>query len=158
MQHRRLARWLKTAFFILGIWGIVFYAWGVPLLLRQTTAELASPLSLRAYLAFALPTALPCLAALILAYRIAIRIGQNRSFCMENARGVQFISLLLAANAIYVIAINLILYGCGKSSASLLFLSLLLAVFAAVIAAAFWVLAQLLRGASHLETENRFTI
>ena len=99
------------------------------------------------------------LAALTLYMRISLRIGQNRSFCAENVRGLLVISRLLAVAAAAEV---LVVPGLGLAGIDLggptFLMMLLLALATAAVALLAYCLSALLRHAVQLQEDSDLTV
>ena len=87
MNQQKLSSWLKAIIIIIGFCGLVVYFGILPNCgssLQDSYPEFASwhwP-----WMIFLWITAVPCYAVLVLGWKVASRIGMDRSFCMENAK------------------------------------------------------------------------
>lgn len=97
MKQKTLSGWLKGILVITGICGLVVYLWIIPEIadaLLQRAPEFES--AFLPWLIFLILTGIPCYAALGILWKIAQNIGMNRSFCMQNAKLLKYISVLAA--------------------------------------------------------------
>ncbi len=105
MKHKKLSVLLIIAGILAGIGGaFVFFIWtpSVGNEMRETYPELA-------WLFWPALGVLWCIAilyasSLALYLRISMRIGENRSFCEENVRGLRLICRLMSAAAVIWLA------------------------------------------------------
>ena len=100
MKQKTLSSWLKAILVITGICGLVVYLWIIPEIadaLLQRAPELEA--AFLPWLIFLILTGIPCYAALGILWKIAQNIGANRSFCIQNAKLLKYISVLAAADA-----------------------------------------------------------
>ncbi len=159
MKQKTLARWLKAA--IVGValclavvYLIVIPSYGVSL--KTQYPEFAD--RFLPWLIFLWCTALPCLAALILGWGIAKRIGADRSFTTENARALQWIAWLAAGDAAFFVVGNIVLLFVNMSHPGVTLASLL-AVFAGIaVAIAAAALSHLVAKAAALQEQSDLTI
>ena len=110
MRQKTLARWLKFVIVGVGVCGLVIYLLVVPMLGR-TVAAAEEGLFEHLYwpwLVLIWVTGLPCYAALAFGWSIASNIGQDRSFSVENARLLKWISGLAAGDAAFFFLGNVI--------------------------------------------------
>ena len=86
MNQQKLSSWLKAIIIIIGFCGLIVYFGILPNCgssLRESYPEFASwywP-----WMIFLWITAIPCYAILVLAWKIAVNIGENKSFSSSNA-------------------------------------------------------------------------
>ena len=102
MDQRKLSRWLRCILAAAGVCGLIVYALVVPrygLGLRQAYPEFAN--RFYPWLIFIWLSGAPCFAVLALGWRIAAGIGAGRAFTRQNARYLQWISMLAAADAAF---------------------------------------------------------
>ncbi len=159
MDQKTLGRWLKIIFAGAGVCGLVVYGgivpgWGASLVEQYPEfADRYWP-----WLIFLWGTAIPCYWALVLGWRMARNIGQDRSFCPENARLTAWISRLAAADAAYFFAGNVALLLLEMSHPGVLLLSLLAVFVGAAVSAAAACLSHLVRKAAALQEQSDLTI
>lgn len=160
MSQKTLSILLKTVIIGVALCLAAVYAWIIP--------EVGAPLAEAGGGEFAhlyVPwlviielTALPIIAALVLAWIIANNIGHDRSFCKQNAKLLAVIAVLAAADGAYFFIANVVMLLLDYSHPGMLIFSLL-ACFAAVaccIAAAG--LSHLVYKAAKLQTDSDLTI
>ena len=100
MSQSTLYRWLKGIILLVGACGLAAYCWLLPQIARWILADAPEfQYCFIPWMVFMGLSALPCFAVLILSWRIARNIGEDRSFSMQNARLLQGISILAAADA-----------------------------------------------------------
>lgn len=103
-------------------------------------------------------TALPIIAALVLAWIIAENIGRDRSFCMQNAKLLGVISLLAAADAAYFFIANVVMLLLNMNHPGLMLFSVLACFAGVVICVAAAGLSHFTRKAAKLQTDSDLTI
>ena len=133
MRQKALAKWVKCSILGVGICGLVIYLLVVPML-GQTVAASEDGLFERLYwpwLVLIWVTGLPVYAALAFGWVIAANIGKDRSFSIENARLLKWISGLAAGDAAFFFLGNLLYLLLGWSHPGVMLLSLV-AVFVGV--------------------------
>ena len=159
MKQKTLARWLKAVIIGAALCGAVIYLIVIPDFGRSIADD--NPGLAYCYwpwLIFLWCTALPCYIALVFGWRIAKNVGNDRSFCMENARALKWIAWLALADAIFFFGGNLVLLFLNMNHPGVVLLSLV-AVFAGVaVAIAAASLSHLVAKAADLQTESDLTI
>lgn len=96
MQQKEMARWLKLVTLLAGAAGVSAVCFLIPALLdRLIPDDSCAAILWLPLVGFCWLTALPCFACLWQFWGICTRIGQNRSFCPENAAALKRISQLL---------------------------------------------------------------
>lgn len=109
MTHRKLSIYLKLIILAIALFGFLVYAMVLPDLgqgIVRANPEFAYCYA--PWLAFLCLSGLPCYAALILAWRIAVNIGRDRSFILENARLLKWIFRLAAGDAVFFLLGNVV--------------------------------------------------
>ncbi|MBE7006207.1 MAG: DUF2975 domain-containing protein [Ruminococcaceae bacterium] len=159
MKQKALARWLKAAVIGVALCLAVVYLLIIPDFGKSIAAQ--NPEFAFCYwpwLIFLWCTALPCIAALILGWGVAGRIGKDRSFCMENARALRAIAFLAAGDAAFFFLGNVVFLFLNMSHPGVVLASLL-GVFAGVaVAIAAAALSHLVRKAAELQEQSDYTI
>lgn len=159
MEQKTLAKWLKIILIGVGFCGLIVYAAVIP----GYGASLVSQYPEFSgrywpWLIFLWLTGVPCYAALVLGWRVAVNIGQDRSFSLENAKLLAGISRLAAGDAVFFFAGNVALLLLNMSHPGVVLLSLL-AVFAGVaVSVAAACLSHLVRKAADLQEQSDLTI
>ena len=124
MRQKTLSNWLKFIVAGVGVCGVVFYALVVPRLAQQLmTAEGGqfSP-AYWPWMVLLWVTGLPGCAALAFGWMIAVNIGLDRSYSLENARLLRWISALAAGDSAFFFlgSILYLLLGLSQPLATLL--------------------------------------
>ncbi len=159
MEQKKLSEWLKLIILGVGLCGLVVYGLIIPAYGRSLVAQYPE-FSNRfvPWLIFLLATGIPCYAALVLGWKIAGSIGQDRSFSRENAKRLSVISRLAAGDAGFVFAGNVVLFLANMSHPGV-FLGMLVIVFTGVaVAIAAACLSHLVQKATALQEQSDLTI
>ena len=159
MKQKSLARWLKAAIVGVGLCLAVVYLLVIPDFGKSIAA--ANPEFAFCYwpwLIFLWCTALPCIAALILGWTVAGRIGKDRSFCMENARALRAVAYLAAGDAAFFFLGNVVFLLLNMNHPGIVLLSLVPEFAGACIAIAAAALSHLVRKAAELQEQSDYTI
>ena len=103
-------------------------------------------------------TAIPCYAILVLGWKIAVNIGENRSFSSANAGLLQGIAWLVAGDILFFFLGNVVFFFLGMNHPGILLVSLLICFggFSVTVAAA--CLSHLVHKAALMQEENDLTI
>lgn len=159
MNHKKTSIQLKVIIIAMAIFGLMVYSWIVPTL-GQNFANMF-PECAYAYwpwLIFIWATGIPCYGALIFAWNIAGRIGQDNSFSVENGISMKRIAQLAAFDGVFFFLGNLALLFAGINHPGIV----IVALFATCIAMAFSVaasaLSHLIMEAAALQEQSNFTI
>lgn len=159
MEHRKLSMYLKMAGAIAGMGGGLVFLYGVPMLAkncRQAAPELA--FLYWPGLIFAWCLGLLYTLALVHYIRICHRIGQNHSFCPENARDLfRIAALFFGAAIISLLGIGAWLVPAWQLGPGWLAL-LLVCMASAAVGVLAWALGKLLQRAAALQEENDLTV
>ncbi len=160
MRQSTLSNWLKFIILGVGLCGLVIYLLVVPML-GQTVAAAENGLFDRLYwpwLVLIWVTALPCYAALAFGWIIAVNIGRDRSFSVENARLLKWISGLAAADAAFFFLGNLLYLFLGWSHPGVTLLSLIVVFVGVAISVAAAALSHLVMKAALLQEQSDLTV
>ena len=160
MRQKSLSNWLKFIVIGVGICGLVIYLLVVPML-GQTVAAAEDGFFDRLYwpwLVLIWVTGLPIYAALAFAWVIAGNIGQDRSFSIENARLLKWISGLAAGDAAFFFAGNILYLLLGWSHPGVTLLCMVLVFVGGAISVAAAALSHLVMKAALQQQENELTI
>ena len=159
MEQKALSKWLKIIIIGVGICGLVGYFLVIPSF-GQSLAMQYPEFSGRylPWLIFIWLTAIPCYIALFFGWKIAANIGADRSFSVENANLLKWISWLAAGDSIYFFAGNVALLLLGMSHPGVVLASLLVVFAGVAITVAAAALSHLVRKAAALQEESDLTI
>lgn len=159
MEQRILAWWLKIMVIFVGVCGALLCGGALPMAGRH----LASAYPEFAYcyypwLIFLWILALPCFAALVLAWKIFGNIEKDCSFCMENADYLRKVSYLAAADALLLTLGNIVFFLLSMNHPSILLLCLMAAIVGVGVSVAAAVLSHLVMKAALLQEQSDLTI
>lgn len=160
MRQTSLSKWLKAMIIGVGLCGLVVYAVVIPALGQQLAwmEDGAYEHCYWPWLLFIWGTGLPCAGALALAWRIAGNIGADRSFSVENAGMLKWISLLAAGDAALFFLGNLVFLVLDMNHPAVVLASLLVVFAGFAIAVASAALSHLVRKAADLQEQSDWTI
>ena len=91
-------------------------------------------------------------------WMIAGNIGRDRSFCMDNAKYLKWISWLAAGDAIYFFAGNVVMLFANMNHPGVIIISLFVIFAGVAIAVAAAALSHLVKKAAVLQEESDLTI
>ena len=160
MRQKTLSNWLKFIILGVGICGLVIYLLVVPML-GQTVAIAENGLFDHLYwpwLVLIWVTALPVYAALAFGWVIASNIGKDRSFCVENARLLKWISGLAAGDAAFFFLGNILYLLLNWSHPGVTLLSMVVVFVGVAISVAAAALSHLVMKAHLLQEQEDLTI
>lgn len=109
MNEKKMARWIRAAvvgFAVCGAAVPLYFVpvWGWSMVLNYPShSHYYVP-----WLSFIWVAALPCIAALILVWKISVRIRHGHSFCDENAKMLRAISVMAFCDAAFVLVGNMV--------------------------------------------------
>ena len=159
MNQNKLSLYLKVILAVIGVCGLVVYFLILPTCGESLHASFPEFSAWHwPWLIFLWCTALPCCAALILGWQIAGRIGQDRSFCMENARALRAIAYLAAGDAAFFFLGNVVFLLLNMNHPGIVLLSLVPEFAGVCIAIAAAALSHLVRKATALQEQSDLTI
>lgn len=159
MKQNEMARWLKLVTLLAGAAGIFSIWFLIPALLDLLIPEdTCAAILWLPLVGFTWLTALPCFACLWQFWGICTRIGQDRSFCAENAAALKRISQLLFLDcALYLImGAAAAFLGALTPGRALLIVTILLVGFTLTVLSA--ALSHLILKASELQRDADLTI
>ena len=159
MKQKSLSVWLKIIIIGVGICGLVCDLLVIPEL--GISAAGNDPALTRMYLPwliFAWVCSLPCYAALVLSWLITRNIGRDRSFSLENARYMKYISVLAGGDTALFFIVDVIYFLLGMSHPGVLILSLLVVFIGVAVSVAAAVLSHLIAKAADLQDQSDLTI
>ena len=159
MELKALERWLKVILFGVAICGLVLYFVLFPSL--GETFAYNNPEYAFCYwpwLIFLWVSGIPCYAVLVIGWRIATNIGNNKSFSMSNVESFKQISWLAAGDTAYFFIGNLVLLFLNMSHPGIALCSLIVVFIGVSITVAAAVLSRLVKNAADLQEESELTI
>jgi len=159
MKQDTLSRWLRLIIVGVGICGIIIYAAVIPMLAKAVVDEYPEFSYCRIpWLVLIWVTAIPCYAVLVLAWKIAVNIGMDRSFSAANAKLLKWVAVLAATDSAIFFVGNLIYLLLNMNHPSIVLASLLIEFFGAAISVAAAALSHLVMKAADLQTQSDLTI
>ena len=159
MEQRALSNWLKGAIGCLAILGLFIFAFVIPAYGLSLSAE--NPEYAHCFwpwMILMLLVAVPCYAALVIGWKIASDIGNNRSFSVENARRMETISNLAFGDVILFFCGNVLLLVSNMSHPGVFLLSLLPDLFGVAVAVCAAALSHLIYKSAVMQEEADLTI
>lgn len=159
MKQKTLSKWMKIILIGAALCGLIVYAVVIPGIAdEERTAYPEFEERYLPWLIFLLGTGIPCFAALVPAWLLAVSLGKDRAFTAANAKRLKLIFLLAAGDGAYFFAGNLLLLLLGMSHPGV-FLAGMMIVFAAIaIATAAAVLSHLIGKAAALQEQADLTV
>ena len=159
MNPKRISIWLKIILAGIYVCGAFVYLWVIPEL--GTSIKTMNPDFSYCYapwLGFISITAIPCVAGLSLAWKIAANIGDDRSFTKENAKSLRWISILALGDAAYFLMGNILLILLNMHHPGLFIMAVAVVLVGIAIAAAAAALSYLVGRAALLQEQSDLTI
>ena len=159
MGQKTLANWLRAVIIGVAVAGIVIFCLLIPSLgkeLVQQNPEFSG--WFWSWLIFLWAVGIPCFAVLVLLWKIASRIAKDRSFSMENANYLKWISWIAAIDTAFFFVGNVVFALIGMSHPGVFIGMMILLLFGIAITVAAAVLSHLVRKAAALQEENDLTI
>ena len=159
MSQKNCANILKIIV-VLAFIGIAAVYFGVAPKIAFNTAENYPEFAfaLWPWLSFVLISCVPVFWALAEAWGIFTRIGNDRSFCRENAVSMRRIAILAAAESAYLLLGDIAMAVFVINHPGIFLFILILAVIAVMVCGVCWALSLLIKKASNLQEENDLTI
>ncbi|MBQ4370364.1 MAG: DUF2975 domain-containing protein [Oscillospiraceae bacterium] len=159
MKQKSLARWLKAAVIGVGVILLFVYAFVIPAYGASLVSQYPE-FSNRyiPWLVFLSLTALPCICALILGWKIACAIGRDSSFTETNARRLKRIAALAAGDSAFFFLGNIVLLAFSMSHPGIMLFSLAFVFAGVAVSIAAAVLSHLVKKAAALQEQSDLTI
>ena len=159
MSQKNLSNWLKATILIVGLCGLALYCVIVPSFgVSVAAANPEFDYCFVPWLVFISVTALPCYAALVLIWLMAMDIGRDRSFTTVNAKRLKWCAVLAAVDAAYFFIGNVVLLLANCSHPGITLMSMLVVFVAAAASVVFAALSHLVRKAAALQEQSDLTI
>ena len=161
MKQKTLARLLKAAIIAVALCLGLIYCWIIPEICGRPLAEAGDgefAYMFVPWIVVVSVTALPLAASLVLAWIVSDNIGKDRSFCMQNAKLLAVIAILIAADVVYFFIANVVLFFLSMNHPGLFLLSTLVCVVGTVVAVAAAVVSHFIRKAAVLQEQSDLTI
>lgn len=159
MNQKKLALWLKAVIIAVGICGLIVYFGILPDFgcgMVGAAPEFSSwhwP-----WMIFLWCTAIPCYIVLVLGWKIAVNIGNDRSFSKENAEFLQSIAWLIAGDILFFFLGNAVFFFLSMNHPGILLAALLICVIGIAISVAAACLSHLVRKAADLQEQSDLTV
>ena len=159
MKQKHLATWLKVMIVGVGICALIVYAVVIPECGKTMVAEYPEFADrYKPWLYFIDSTGILLLLALGCCFKIAVNIGKDQSFIMENAKLLKWISGMAIGDTAYFFAGNFVLLALNMSHPGVLLGSLIVDCIGIAIGVAAAALSHLVYKAAELKEENELTI
>ena len=159
MSQKSLSVWLRVITVIVALVVLLFFALLVPALGRrviESFPEFSAWYWPGLILAWCM--ALPCFAALGLFWCICVNIGRDKSFSEENGRYLSWISRLALFDALFLLAVSILLATQGIVTADYAFIELALIIAGVGIAIIAAALSHMVAKACKLQDDSDLTI
>ena len=159
MSQKKLSATLKAVIAGIGLCALIVYLYILPTCgesLHENFPEFAAwhwP-----WMVFLWVTAVPVFAVLALGWRIAGYIGEGRSFSAANARLLQIIAWLAAADTAYFFLGNVVMLLLNMNHPAVLLISLLICFAGVAVTVAAACLSHLARKAADLQEQSDLTV
>ena len=160
MKQKTLALLLKLVIIGVAVCAAAVYAFIVPEMGRSLAemdggefAHLYTPWIILISL-----TAVPVAAALVCAFIIAVNIGRDKSFCLQNAKLLAVISVLAAVDTAFFFTANLVMLFLNASHPGIVIVSLFICFAGVAVTVAAAALSHYARKAAELQSDSDLTI
>ncbi len=161
MSQKNLAGWIKGILLGFAAFGIIFcvcavYFGIIPLFGRDIIYDEACMFT--PWMVFLLITAVPCYIFLVMGWKIAVNIENDRSFSTENASYLKKMAYLALGDTIFFFLGNIVLLFLGMSHPGMLLGSLVIDFLGVSVSVGCAALSHLVQKASEIQAENELTI
>ena len=134
MRQKELEKWLKIVIIAVALCGLVVCAVAIPWIGHVFIASDPQVSGMYIpWLVMFIISAIPCYVILYLGWRVAVNIGKDRSFSMENARHIKLASKIILFDALYFFVVNICMWRIYVNHPGVI-LALVFIVFACVVA------------------------
>ena len=160
MKQSTLAAWLKAIIIGLGICGLLLFGIVMPIaghFIDQAYQQQFHN-SFLFWLFFTWLAAIPCYAVLFFAWKVAVNIGKDQAFSIQNAKLIKNISVLAAADTAFFLLGNLISLIFNMNHPAIILFSLFIMFIGIAISVAAFVLSHLIAKAHQLQEQSDWTI
>lgn len=159
MKQTFFSKWLKAITVGLAVCGLFFYCWAVPSYGRSLAAQMPEfAYCYMPWLVLVLLTAIPCYLVLFFAWKIFNNIGQNRSFVVENAGYLKWISILAAGDVLFFFVMNVVYLFLNMNHPGIVLISLFIVFIGISVSIATAALSYLVLKAAELQEQSDGTI
>ncbi len=156
MTQSTLCKHLKALLICTALFGIAVYLIIMPICLREMFPD--SSVARAIWMGFLLVALIPCYPVLGYGWKIAHRIGQDRSFCRENAVALKRIAQIATVDTVYVFVVQTVFLMTGLSRATIAMFALAVVFIGVAITVAATALSHLVLKAAVLQEESDATI
>ena len=159
MGQKKMSKWLKAVIIIVGLCGLAVYLLAIPMLGEEIIYQYPEfsgwywP-----WLIFLWITGVPCYIALFYGWKIAVSIGQDKSFTLTNANYLRRVSRLAAGDSIFFFAGNIVLLLLNMSHPGFALCSLLIVFAGIAVTITTAALSHMVRKAAELQEQSDLTI
>jgi len=152
MSHKTMARLLRVVMIILALCGIFMHLWWIPFAPKSFF-----PIS-RWWAILANIALIPCWAVLVIGWKIAASIADEKEFCYRNAKRFRVIFYLSLIDSIFFALGSIVAFIIDPWSFLCIVLVVPLMIFGICISICAAVMARLIEGAAKLQEESDLTI
>ena len=159
MRQKTLSNWLKFVVIAVALCGLAADFLIIPTLGQSWVGD--DPHLEKMFwpwLIFAWVFSVPCFAALVYGWKIAVNIGRDRSFSKQNADYMKKIAYLAGGDTIFFFVTETVFLFLNLSHPGVFLFSFLVVLIGAAITVAAAVLSHLILKAARLQDENDLTI
>ena len=162
MSQKSLARWIKGILLGFAAFGLIFclcviYFGVIPLFGRDIFFE-DKGYMFTPWMIFLLITATPCYIFLVMGWKIAVNIENDRSFSVENATYLKKMAYLALGDTIFFAVGNIVFLFLNLSHPAMLLGSLVIDFLGVSVSVGCAALSHLVQKATEIQTENELTI
>lgn len=159
MKQKTVSMWMKGILLGLGLSGIVFYFFALPLIGHGATEMFPEYASVYwPWMIFIWLTGVPCFAFLPVGWSIASNIARGKAFSLQNAKLLSTVGFLAAGDAVFFLIGNVVFLFFNINHIGIVLGSVLVSFLAFSVAVAAMALSSLTRNASDIREENELTI
>ncbi len=159
MKQDALARWIKFVIIGVGLCGLIVYAvimprFGAYLVNQNTILER----NLMPWLILIWVSAIPCYGVLVLGWKVADRIMEDRTFSYDTAKYLKWVSYLAMGDAIFVFVVHVIFLLLDMSAAAVMLVVIIITFFGVAVSVCAAAVSHLVIKAADIQEENELTV
>lgn len=155
MSQKTLSLWLKAIIWGMAVCGLLIYFGVFPTLGRDLASQNQEfSYCFWPWLIFLWITAVPCYLVLIWGWKIAVSIGNDRSFTRKNAAYLKYIMIAAVSDTVFFLCGNLLFLFLNMNHPGILVLALFVCFAGACVAVVAGSLSHLVAKAAAMREEN----
>ena len=159
MTQGKLAKWLKFIIIGVGICALIIYVAIIPMFGKETITDMPEFAGwFVPWLVFLSITGVPVFIGLFFCWKVASNIGNDKSFSLENAKLLKWVSWLAAVDSAYFFIGNIVLLLLNMSHPGVVIIMFFIVFVGVAVTVASAALSHLIVKAADLQEQSDLTI